>query len=98
MASYRKSPEAERDMIDIWRYISKDSKSSATNFIDRLHGQMNDLATQPGLGRPRPEFGSDVRSFLVGDFLIFYRKSKIGVDVIRVLSGRRDLRSLFKQD
>lgn len=48
MASYRKAPEVERDLIDIWRSISKDSKSAATKFIARLHSQMNHLATQPG--------------------------------------------------
>lgn len=96
MASYRKSPEAERDLIDIWKYIARDSKSTATQFIDRLHAQMGKLAEQPGMGRERLEFGTGVRSFPVGDFLIFYHESGIGIDVIRVLSGRRDLRSIVE--
>ena len=53
MAFYRKSPEAERDLIQIWKHIASD------------------------------------------DFLIFYRESQGGIEVIRVLSGRRDLRSIF---
>ena len=50
----------------------------------------------PGMGRIRVEFGPLVRSFAVDDFLIFYRESQAGIDVIRVLSGRRDLRSVLE--
>lgn len=60
MASYRKSPEAEADLIDIWRYIAKDGKRAATKFIDRLHRHMGELAAQPGMGRSRSEFGKGV--------------------------------------
>ena len=52
----------------------------------------------PGMGRARPEFGTGVRSFPVSPFLIFYRESETGVDIIRVLSGRRDLRFVFEED
>jgi plasmid stabilization system protein ParE len=65
MASYRKSLEAEHDLIDIWKYIAQGNKSAATQFIDRLHSQMRDLAAMPGMGRARPEFGAEVRSFPV---------------------------------
>jgi len=96
VAVYRKSPEAERDLIQIWMYVATESRSAATQFIDRLHGHMGDLADMPGMGRIRVEFGPLVRSFAVDDFLIFYRESQAGIDVIRVLSGRRDLRSVFE--
>src|SRR5690606_8373587 len=96
MAGYRKSPESERDQIQIWKHVANDSKSAATQYIDRLHGQMRGLAALPGMGRMRTEFGANVRSFPEDDFLIFYRQSETGIEVIRVLSGRRDLRSVFK--
>lgn len=91
MADYRKSLEAERDLIQIWKHIAQNSNSAATQLIDRLHGQMRELAAFPGMGRVRTELSAVVRSFPVDDFLAFYRENEIGIEVIRVRSCSRSL-------
>ncbi len=96
MASYRKSPEAEEDLITIWLYIAEDNKAMATQFIDRLHGQMKDLALFPQMGRLREDLAPRLRMFPVGSHLIFYRELPEGIEVARVLNGRRDMRKLFE--
>ena len=48
------------------------------------------LARSPYLGRSREELAPRLRSFPVGDYLIFYRPTKTGIVVVRVLSGYRD--------
>ena len=53
------------------------------------------LARSPHLGRSREELGPGLRSFPVGDYLIFYLPSKTGIVVVRVLSGYRDLDKLL---
>lgn len=97
MASYRKSPEAEADLLSIWRYIAEDSRARATQFIDKLHGTMGMLADVPGAGRRRDDLALGLRAFPVGSYLIFYREAEGGIEVARVLSGRRDLRRLFTE-
>ena len=96
MATYRKSPEADQDLRSIWLYMAEADRAAATRFIDRLHGQMGELAEMPGLGRPRENLAPNLRSFPVGRFLIFYRTFDSGIEVARVLSARRDSRMVFE--
>ena len=49
------------------------------------------------MGRKRDELALNVRSFPIDDYLIFYRAIEEGVEVLRVVSGYRNLRVLFSQ-
>ena len=53
------------------------------------------LAENPLLGRGRPEFGRDIRSFPAGNCAIFYRPTDDGVEIIRVIHGARDITTMF---
>jgi toxin ParE1/3/4 len=53
------------------------------------------LAEAPLLGRSRETLAFGMRSFPVGNYLLFYVPAKRGITVVRVLSGYRDLDSLF---
>ena len=50
------------------------------------------LADAPFAGRPRPERARGVRSFAVGNYLIFYRPVADGIEVARILHGARNIR------
>ena len=91
MSRYRLSEQSRSDPDDIWLYIASDNVSAADRFIDELVGKFQTLATQPGIGRTREEFGESLRSFPVGNYVIFYRAMQDGIEVMRVLSGFRDI-------
>lgn len=55
-------------------------------------------ATQPGIGRTRDELAESLRSFPVGNYVIFYRAMPDGIDIVRVLSGFRDIPNVFAGD
>jgi len=38
-----------------------------------------------------------LRSHPAGDYLIFYRINRGGIDILRVLHGRRDIAFLFRR-
>lgn len=95
MAFYRKSPEADDDLLRIWRYIAQDNRATATQFIDRLHGTMGTLAEMPGMGRPRDDLAPSIRTFPLASYLIIYREVLGGIEVARVLSARQDYRRIF---
>jgi len=95
VAFYRKSPEADDDLLRIWRYIAEDNRATATQFIDRLHGTMGTLAEMPGMGRPRNDLAPNIRTFPLGNYLIIYREVSGGIEVVRVLSARQDYRRVF---
>jgi toxin ParE1/3/4 len=50
------------------------------------------------MGRSRDELATNVRSFPVNDYLIFYRPIEEGIEILRVVSGYRDLEGLFLKD
>ena len=52
------------------------------------------IATTPEFGEKRPEYGADIRSSVVGGYVIFFRPIDDGIEVVRVIPGDRDIRSL----
>lgn len=91
-------PQAVVDLDDIFDYIAEDSLDRAISFIKKLHGQMEKLAASPGIGRRRNELLPGLRSFPYNNYLIFYIPLDDGADVVRVLSGVRNIEALFKND
>ncbi|MBI3923849.1 MAG: type II toxin-antitoxin system RelE/ParE family toxin [Armatimonadetes bacterium] len=89
------SDQAVSDLTDIWAYIARDTIAAADRFVDRLYQQCQRLAEAPKTGRQRDELLPGLRSFPVGRYLLFYRVEEERVEVVRVLSGYRDLDSLF---
>ena len=92
MARVLKTPAAEQDLVEIGAYIEADNPAAADRLLDRFEREFNLLADFPGLGRQRDELATSLRSFPVGNYVIFYLPLDDGIDVIRVLHGARDIR------
>ena len=89
-------PSAESDLADIWDYIAQNSPDNADRFIDRIFQTCQEnLASNPHMGRPREELSPGLRSLILGDYIIFYRPIDSGVEVVRVLHGRRDIEGIL---
>lgn len=85
----RRSARAEEDLIDIWGYIALRSEVAADRLLDRFERRFELLATQPYSGMAREEIGAGIRHLVVGEYLALYRVADDGVEIIRVLHGRR---------
>jgi toxin ParE1/3/4 len=96
LAKARLSATAKRDLKDIWKYIAADNVAAADHLLDQLESTALMLARSPLLGRSRDELALGMRSFPVGNYLLFYLPIKNGIMIVRVLSGYRDLDSLFE--
>ena len=46
------------------------------------------------MGERRPQLGNEVRCNFVGRYVIFYRKHNDTVEILRVISGDRNIRKL----
>jgi toxin ParE1/3/4 len=86
---------AETDLTDIWVFVAGDDSQAADRLLSRICEKCRLLARSPKAGRKRPELNRSIRSFPVGNYVIFYRESAIGIEVARVLHGRRDIPSAF---
>jgi toxin ParE1/3/4 len=50
------------------------------------------------MGRSRLELAPDLRSFPVGQYVIFYLPLPKGVEIVRVLHGARDIESILQEE
>jgi toxin ParE1/3/4 len=85
------SPAAEDDLLEIWVGLAANNVSAAERLANDLRAATQLLATQPLIGKARREFGAEIRSFPVRDYVIVYRPILGGVELVRVVHGARDL-------
>jgi len=90
------SRPAKKDLDDIWLYIAQDNVDAADRFVDLLTDKFPVLASFPEMGRSRDDLASGLRGLPVKNYLILYRNLKGQVEIVRVVHGARDLKSLFK--
>ena len=97
MGIYFVSPQAAQDLQDIHDYLFAKNPDTANNFLDTIGKKFEILANFPNMGRKRDELLTSLRSFPVDDYLIFYRRIEEGIEIVRVVSGYRDLDALFDE-
>ena len=95
--TYRLTRRARVDVLDIWRYIARDSEPVADRFIDLLAHHFLLLGDNPRVGRRRDELRLGYRSFPVGAYLIFYRIMEPGIRILHVVHGSRDIEALIRR-
>lgn len=97
MSFYFVSPQATQDLAQINDYLFAGASQVADRFLSNITQKFELLANFPNMGRRRDELSSSLRSFPVDDYLIFYRPIEEGIEVVRVVSGYRDLDTLFDE-
>jgi toxin ParE1/3/4 len=92
-ANYVRSPEAGRDLDEIFRWIAREaSEARAVKVIQRLEAKFQMIAEFPGIGRHR-ELAGGLLGASEPPWLILYEHliGRSGVRILRVVDGRRDL-------
>jgi toxin ParE1/3/4 len=95
MPAYRLTRLAREDLQAIRDYIAQDSPATAKRYLGIIEEKCQTLAEYPGLGVQREEY-LGLHKFPVGDYLIFYRPTENGIEIIRVLHGARDIERILK--
>jgi len=95
MTFVRTRPQAEADLAEIWWYIAQDSPDAADVFLDQIEERCAVLAQFPLMGTAREDLLPFLRSLVVGSYVVFYLPVNGGIEIVRVLHGRRDLDALF---
>jgi len=97
---YRLSPRALADLDDIMAYGCETwGFERASAYTNELRSKFALLAKQPGMGRPRDEFGKGVRCFGHRNHLIFFMVSGDGpIDIIGVPHQSMDIETYFDED
>ena len=94
------SPVAENDIRDIWRHLSRAvSPAFADRSILEIQSFINRMASDPLLGRERPELGRPTRAFPEPSYVVFYQPrfsnrllgTAASIEILRVIHECRDI-------
>jgi toxin ParE1/3/4 len=95
MPAIHRSPLAEQDYRHIWRYIADDNPDAADRLLRLIDAKLELYAMNPAMGTARDNLIPGLRSFPVGNYLVFYRILPNGIELVRLLHSARDLNSLL---
>ena len=93
MPTLRKALRVERDLEVIWDYIAADNPEAAERCLRQIDAQFQKLARSHFIGQERKDLAAHLRSFAVGNYVIFYQPlaGSDGVEIVRVIEGHRDI-------
>jgi len=98
MTGFRLAPEARADIQEIWTYIANDNLEAAGRVRKAFLDSCRQLAKHPRLGHRRSDLTTreDVIFWPVYSYLIVYRPRTKPLQILRVLHGKRDVRSVLR--
>jgi toxin ParE1/3/4 len=102
MSKVTKRTQAERDLEESFVFIGERDLDSAFDFLAAAEQTFEFLSKMPLIGSPRAFSSarlSNVRQWPIKGYelyLIFYRPTDDGIEVLRVLHGRRDIRAVLE--
>jgi plasmid stabilization system protein ParE len=96
---YLLAPQAARDLVGIWRHISKEAGRDLANRVESvIRSKIVLLAETPGMGHKREDLtAASVLFFPVYSYLIVYRPGTAPLEVASILHGSRDVQSLLAE-
>jgi toxin ParE1/3/4 len=98
MGRLLRTPQANRDLVEIWSYITRDNPAAAENVLAGIERTCNRLLEFPEMGQSCRCLGQSVRYFTVGSYAVFYRAIEDGIEILRVVSGSRDIGAILDNE
>ncbi len=89
------SPEANQDLEEIIDYFTSRNIDAGERFVDEFNKKCRYLANFPNMGRSYADIKDYLRGVPIESYIILYRVIDSGIEILRVISGYRDLESLF---
>jgi len=89
---YRITRQAEQDLDEIYVYWAKRaSAETADRLIDGIVDRFWLLGEHPDAGRSSEDIAAGVKCFPAGKYLIYYRATRRGTDILHVFHGARKI-------
>lgn len=84
-------PQAETDLEEIGNYLSERNPHAAVRLIDALRERWTLLLDHPFSGKARDDLRPGARCLIVRRYLVFYRVTDLGIEIVRILHGHRNI-------
>jgi plasmid stabilization system protein ParE len=96
MATVNFAQSAQTDLLEAWLFIAEENLNAADRVLDTIEREANVLATQPLMGRARPDLAEGIRTWPTStSYTLFYVAEPDGITVIRVLHHARDVQRVL---
>ena len=98
MTRFHVSTDASRDLDAIFLYwAERVGLKVADRLIDGITERFWLLGEHPEAGRPADEVAAGVRCFPAGKYLVYYRKTRRGTEILHIFHGSRERGRPFKE-
>ncbi|MBD2487749.1 type II toxin-antitoxin system RelE/ParE family toxin [Aulosira sp. FACHB-615] len=97
MSRYIIAPSAIRDLNDIANYFLDKNLEAGERIFREFHNKCQKLAQFPNMGRSYAHVKDSLRGLPLNGYIILYQVIDDGVTILRIVSGRQDLESLFAE-
>jgi toxin ParE1/3/4 len=88
---YTLSPRAQADLDEIWDHTAKTwGIHQAEVYLRQIGRDVGCVAEQPMIGRACPEVRAGYYKYPSGSHVLFYRLTKGGIDLVRILHEPMD--------
>lgn len=87
--------QAKQDLKDITDRIARENPTAAKRLLAEVKRKAKAIADFPEMGHSYTDLLPSLRGFFGGDYIVFYFPQPNSIEVIRVLSGYRDLEASF---
>jgi toxin ParE1/3/4 len=95
---FRLTTPAIQDIEEIADYIAQQSGlEQSERFLSKLESKFSKIVTFPLLGRKRDEILTNIRTIPLDNYLILYIPIDNDIEILRIVSGYRDLSTLFAE-
>jgi len=95
MSTYKLTDEALQDLDEIFNYLSGYSLDAVDRFLDALEKKYKNLVNFPQMGKSYEELAPQLRGVPIDGYILLYRLVGEDIEILRVVSGYRNLKSLF---
>ncbi len=96
MATVNFAQSAQVDLLEAWLFIAEENLNAADRVLDTIEQEAETLASQPLMGRSRPDLAEGICSWPTSTpYILFYLAEPDGITVVRVLHHARDIQNVF---
>ncbi|YAF94538.1 MAG: type II toxin-antitoxin system RelE/ParE family toxin [Nodularia sp. CChRGM 3473] len=96
MNQYIISLPAARDLQKISEYFTIENVEAGERLLQEFNQKCKQLVSFPKMGRQYEALRPGLRGIPLDGYIIFYQIPNDGIEIIRVVSGRRNLKSIFE--
>ena len=96
MSRYVINVLASEDLREIAEYFAQTNLEAGEHFFREFNRKCKQLTAFPNSGKSYAGIRTDLRGLPLEGYVIFYRLLDDGIEILRVVSGRRNLPTIFK--